>query len=49
MAKMCIRDRIYTHVDNDDLRAAARANPLAGVKKRRKVLDSGENNDNRKE
>lgn len=41
--------QIYTHVDNDDLRAAARANPLAGVKKRRKVLDSGENNDNRKE
>lgn len=39
--------QIYTHVDNDDLRAAARANPLAGVKKRRKVLDSGENNDNR--
>ena len=31
--------QIYTHVDNDDLRAAARANPLAGVKKRRKVLD----------
>lgn len=41
--------QIYTHVDNDDLRAAARANPLAGVKKRQKVLDSGENNDNRKE
>ena len=41
--------QIYPHVDNDDLRAAARANPLAGVKKRRKVLDSGENNDNRKE
>ncbi len=41
--------QIYTHVDNDDLRAAARANPLAGVRKRRKVLDSGENNDNRKE
>lgn len=41
--------QIYTHVDNDDLRAAAQANPLAGVKKRRKVLDSGENNDNRKE
>ena len=41
--------QIYTHVDNDDLRAAARANPLSGVKKRRKVLDSGENNDNRKE
>ena len=37
--------QIYTHVDNDDLRAAAQANPLAGVKKRRKVLDSGENND----
>ena len=41
--------QIYTHVDNDDLRAAARANPLAGVRKRRKILDSGENNDNRKE
>ena len=41
--------QIYTHVDNDDLRAAARANPLAGIKKRRKVLDSGENNDDRKE
>ena len=41
--------QIYTHVDNDDLRAAARANPLAGVKKRRKVLDSGEHHDNRKE
>lgn len=26
--------QIYTHVDNDDLRTAARANPLAGVKKR---------------
>ena len=26
--------QIYTHVDNDDLRAAARANPLAGARKR---------------
>ena len=26
--------QIYTHVDSDDLRAAARANPLAQVKRR---------------
>lgn len=29
--------QIYTHVDNDDLRAAARANPLGGVKHRKKA------------
>jgi len=28
--------QIYTHVDNDDLRAAARANPLGGARKRKK-------------
>ena len=28
--------QIYTHVDNDDLRTAARANPLSGVKQRKK-------------
>jgi len=27
--------QIYTHVDNEDLRTAARANPLGGVKKRK--------------
>ena len=26
--------QIYTHVDNDDLRTAARANPLSGVRRR---------------
>lgn len=30
--------QIYTHVDNDDLRIAARANPLSSVKKRKKVV-----------
>jgi len=34
--------QIYTHVDSDDLRVAARANPLAGVKKRKKPSKSGE-------
>ena len=37
--------QIYTHVDNDDLRIAARANPLGKVKKRGKLAekeDSGE-------
>ena len=29
--------QIYTHVDNDDLRTAARANPLSSVQKRKKV------------
>ena len=29
--------QIYTHVDNDDLRAAARANPLGGAKQRKKT------------
>jgi len=28
--------QIYTHVDNDDLRAAARANPLGGARQRKK-------------
>lgn len=28
--------QIYTHVDNDDLRAAARANPLGGARQRNK-------------
>jgi len=35
--------QIYTHVDNDDLRYAARANPLSGVKKKKKVRDAVEN------
>ena len=34
--------QIYTHVDNDDLRTAARANPLGKVKKRGKVEENGE-------
>lgn len=29
--------QIYTHVDNDDLRAAARANPLGGARQRKKT------------
>ena len=29
--------QIYTHVDNDDLRAAARANPLGSAKQRKKT------------
>ncbi len=33
--------QIYTHVDSDDLRTAARANPLAGVKKRTKPPKDG--------
>jgi len=33
--------QIYTHVDSDDLRTAARANPLAKVKKRKKPQKSG--------
>lgn len=28
--------QIYTHVDNDSLRTAAKANPLGGVRQRRK-------------
>ena len=28
--------QIYTHVDNEDLRTAARANPLGGVKQRKR-------------
>ena len=35
--------QIYTHVDNDDLRTAARANPLGKVKKRGKLEESKEN------
>ena len=31
--------QIYTHVDNDDLRTAARANPLAKVKKSKKSIE----------
>jgi len=34
--------QIYTHVDNDDLRYAAKANPLSGVKKKKKVRDAVE-------
>jgi len=34
--------QIYTHVDNDDLRIAARANPLSSVKKRKKVVSEDE-------
>ncbi len=33
--------QIYTHVDSDDLRTAARANPLAKVKKRKRPQKSG--------
>jgi site-specific recombinase XerD len=28
--------QIYTHVDNEDLRTAAKANPLGGVRQRKK-------------
>ena len=35
--------QIYTHVDNDDLRTAARANPLGKVKKRGKLEENKEN------
>ena len=35
--------QIYTHVDNDDLRTAARANPLGKLKKQTKATDSLEN------
>lgn len=31
--------QIYTHVDSDDLRYAAKANPLSSVKKKKKVRD----------
>ena len=34
--------QIYTHVDNDYLRTAARANPLGKVKKRGKIEENGE-------
>lgn len=30
--------QIYTHVDNDDLRVAARANPLGSVKRKKKTV-----------
>lgn len=32
--------QIYTHIDNEDLRTAARANPLAKVKKSKKSTDN---------
>ena len=32
--------QIYTHVDNEDLRTAARANPLASVKRRRQPKEN---------
>ena len=35
--------QIYTHIDNEDLRTAARANPLAKVKKQKKTEISTEN------
>ena len=35
--------QIYTHVDNDDLRTAARANPLGKIKKRGKIVENKEN------
>ena len=35
--------QIYTHVDSDDLRLAARANPLNQVKKRKKSDEFAEN------
>ena len=38
--------QIYTHVDNDDLRAAARANPLGGAKQRRRPKKEGKNEKN---
>ncbi|NBI09359.1 tyrosine recombinase XerC [Colidextribacter sp. OB.20] len=34
--------QIYTHVDNDDLRAAARANPLGGARKKPKKEEKSE-------
>ena len=34
--------QIYTHVNNDDLRYAAKANPLSTVKKKKKVRDAME-------
>jgi len=37
--------QIYTHVDNDDLRAAARANPLGGAKQRKKPKGKGQIDD----
>ena len=37
--------QIYTHVDNEDLRTAARANPLGKVKKAKKSAETTENID----
>lgn len=37
--------QIYTHVDNEDLRTAARANPLGKVKKQKKTVVGEENTD----
>lgn len=37
--------QIYTHVDNEDLRTAARANPLGKVKKPKKTASGEENTD----
>ena len=34
--------QIYTHIDNDALRVAARANPLGKIKKRGKIEENGE-------
>ena len=34
--------QIYTHIDNDDLRTAARANPLSKIKKRSSSLDNND-------
>jgi len=36
--------KIYTHVENADLRRAVKANPLSGVK-RKKEAEGGENTD----
>ena len=32
--------QIYTHVENEDLRTAARANPLGGVRQKKKPKKS---------
>jgi len=37
--------QIYTHVDNDDLRAAAKANPLASAKRRGRPPKTAKEND----
>lgn len=41
--------QIYTHVDNDDLRAAARANPLAHLSKKREQAGKSEKNSEHEE